>query len=139
MTTALFRRTWDGKLEAADAVSEDLLRSWPEGEVRRGDIRKIRNAQHHRKAFAVLAFAHANQETYPAVDALLEAVKVHVGHVRELRFKDGDAITYVTKSISFGQLGQDEFNDFYSKMLIALEDITGIPQDILERGTTEPV
>ena len=73
------------------------------------------------------------------MDALLEAVKVHVGHVRELRFKDGDAITYVTKSISFGQLGQDEFNDFYSKMLIALEDITGIPQDILERGTTEPV
>ena len=134
MPRILLRATWDDKLAPADRVSEDYLRKWKENEVRIVDIKKIRNPQHHRKAFAILKFALDNQETYPTIETLLDAVKIQTGHVDKLRFRDDGRIYYKPKSIAWGNLGQDEFNDFYVRMLDALEVITGIPAGTLEEG-----
>jgi len=134
MPKFLLRMGEDGKLEKADVVSEDYLGRWPEREVRLCEVKKVRNPDHHRKAFAVLSFAQQNQELFPSVDALLEAVKVATGHVDELQFKTDGPIVYKTRSISFGQMGQDEFSDFYVRMLEALEMMTGIPVQTLEEG-----
>ena len=134
MPKFLLRRTWDGKLEKADKVSEDYLRGWGEGEVRLCEVRKVRNPQHHRKAFAVLLFALENQETYKTVESLLLAVKLQTGHFDSISIGASGKVFYVPKSISFSAMGQDEFSDFYVRMLDALYEITGIPQQTLEEG-----
>ena len=136
MPRLLIKRVGRG-LEPVDAVSEEYIKKWGEGEVRVCEVKKVRNPQHHRKAFAVLAFAHDNQEVYPSVEALLEAVKVATGHFDELRFGPDKPVFYKTKSISFGNMSQDDFGDFYIRMLDALEEITGIPAQILEEGGRE--
>ena len=122
----------DKSLSAQDAGSEDYLSRRKPGDVLYVDARRVRNPAFHRKAFAVLGFAQKNQETYPSVDLLLQAVKICVGYVDEIIVKD--KVYYRTKSISFGQMGEDEFSDFYIDMLHALHDLTGIPPETLEEG-----
>jgi len=126
------KRADDG-LVPADALSEDYFGKWNTGEVRYAEIRKVRNPAHHRKAFAVLQFAVDNSD-YPSVDLLLETLKIAVGHVDEIRILHKNKVYYRTKSISFANMGQEEFNDFYTKMLDALTEMTGISQDVLEEG-----
>lgn len=126
----------DGCLIPADSPSEDYLTKFKDGNTLYIDARKSRNPAHHRKAFAVLSFAQKNQENYPSVEILLEAVKILVGHVQELHVRE--KVYYKTKSISFSQMGQDEFAEFYVKMLDALEYLTGIPAATLEEGGRTP-
>jgi len=125
-----------GTLVPADSPSEEYLTKFKDGNTLFVDARKARNPAHHRKAFAVLSFAQKNQDTYPSVDMLLEAVKIYTGHVDEMYL--AKRIYYKTKSISFSQMGQDEFSEFYVKMLDALAYLTGIPAETLEEGGRTP-
>jgi len=136
MPRFLLKVNEDRTLQAWDEPSEKYLSNRNAGDVLYVDARRARHPAHHRKAFAVLNFAFRNQEVYPSVDIMLQAVKISVGHVDEIIVRE--KVYYRTKSISFGQMGQDEFSDFYVKLLNALEDLTGIPAQTLEEGGRTP-
>lgn len=121
-------------LVPAAEKAEEYIAKWPEHEVRLCDVKRSRNPDHHRKAFAILNRAFENQDFYPSVEMLLEAVKVKVGYVREVRFKGAGPVYYVTQSISFASMGQDEFEEFYEMMLSVLPELTGVPMDVLSAG-----
>lgn len=81
----------------------------------------IRNLQHHRKFFALLKLAYENlphqyENTVKNIDELLIELKMQVGH-RERRVSMSGREYYVPKSISFAEMGQEKFEEFYNKSL----------------------
>ena len=81
----------------------------------------LRNIGFHRKLFALLKLAMDSlpehlEEKIKSVDELLTEIKIQIGH-REKRVSIGGNEYYVPKSISFENLGQEAFEDFYSKTL----------------------
>lgn len=80
-----------------------------------------RNVKFHRKLFALLNLIYQNQEHYKSVDNILEVVKFRAGHFETLVLHNGNT-HYKAKSISFADMNELEFKEFYSKSIdVALE------------------
>lgn len=89
------------------------------GECIESDTRKARNPAHHRKFFALVNDAFANQEKHRTLEDLLVELKLRCGWYQEHVTSDGKLV-YVPKSIAFAQMDQLEFEKFYNEAVTAL-------------------
>ena len=78
MTTIHLVRTVSG-FKAADEAAIEAMRKLAQGEVVRVELRRPRNPQFHRKFFALLQLVRDATDQWPTVEALLVALKFHMG------------------------------------------------------------
>jgi len=101
----------------SDQASWDALKKKKMGSTVATETKRARSPDHHRKFWAVMTKVFENQQTeFPTVDAMVDAIKVEIGHT-ELLMRITSEVVLVPKSISFHDMGQDEFNEFYKKVI----------------------
>jgi len=106
-------------LYPTDEESEAHLRKMKDGQNVAVEAKRARSPKHHRKFFAVLNKIFDHQEQFKSVDNLLDAVKLEIGY-SDLKEKLNGDQWHEPKSISFHDMGQDEFNEFYDRALDVL-------------------
>ncbi len=102
------------KLEPADSEASEVLKKWKQGEVLSCDVKKPRNYEFHKKAFALFNLVYENQDRYNTLEDILTEIKLRTGHYQEHITVKG-VVVYVPKSISFASMDETEFNVFYNK------------------------
>jgi len=80
------------------------------------DMRRARNPDHHRKGFALIKLIFDSQEKYQTVKDLLTELKLQTGWYTEHVRGTGELV-YIPKSISFADMDQTEFEEFYDRVL----------------------
>lgn len=123
---------------AADAQAEDYINRLEPGEAVLCRVVRARNPAFHRKFWAVADFAYQNQEKYPSKEALVTAAKLCAGCVNNIVVDDTGRVGYTLKSLSWADMDEDEFAEWYPKLLDAMETLTGIPAHTLDQGYEVP-
>jgi len=85
-----------------------------EGESVMVDIIRKRNVGHHRKAFALLNEMFSNQDEFEDREVYRKALKLRLGEMTEVF--DGAGV-FELKSWAFDEMGQEEFDRTYSKII----------------------
>lgn len=112
-------------LRPVDDLSSEAMRAYGDGEIIRVKLMRDRNPRHHRLFFALLQLVYKNQEKYLSLEALKFAVTIQAGWVDEIKLA-GDKVTLKPKSIAWGKMDQNEFNDYYAAALRAIPEL--LPQ-----------
>jgi hypothetical protein len=95
------------------------------GATFKANMKSSRNPDHHRKAFALLNTVLANQDRYDNITDLLVEFKLKAGHYQE-HITTKSVLMYIPKSISFDEMGQEEFEVIYNKFIdIAIQHFIG--------------
>lgn len=115
MAELFLKRTPTG-FQAADEWSFETLKRFKIGDVYRANVRKSRNYEHHKLAFALLSLTFKNQERYTNFDDFRKAVALAAGHSTELMTVDGEIIR-LPGSLSFDALDEVEFGRVMQNML----------------------
>jgi hypothetical protein len=130
-------RTLHG-LAASDDESKEVLRQWKVGDTIRAKVSKMRNAQHHRKFFAMLSVVWMACEKYPSVESLLTDLKFRLGHTEDVVLVSSGEVVRIPRSISFAAMDQMQFHDFYERALRELCEMAGgIEYDSLRQTVLE--
>lgn len=99
----------------------EKLKAIPNGQGILIEYKPKRSYRFHKKLFALLNLIYQNQEHYKSVDNILEVVKFRAGHFETIVLHNGNT-HYKAKSISFADMNELEFKEFYSKSIdVALE------------------
>ena len=88
------------------------------------EIKKKRNTKFHRKFFALLNICYNNQEYFEHSEDLREYLTIKAGFYRKIIMPNGYE-QIKPKSISFSNMDEIEFNDFYDKVLIQVIKLLG--------------
>lgn len=80
------------------------------------EIKKPRNYRFHKKFFALIQMIFQNQERYNNIDDLREDLTIEAGYYVKRENIKGELIKRA-KSISFANMDEHEFSDFYSAVL----------------------
>jgi len=116
---------------------EEKLARWHYGEVLEVTIKKPRNSAFHRKFFALINVVFDNQDKYDNQAELLTEIKLKCGHYHEHITTKGE-IVYVPKSISFANMGELEFEEFYSKAIdVVLKYFMPIEKEFIDKMVEE--
>ena len=86
------------------------------GDLLECEIRKPRNYGFHKKFFALVQMIFQNQEHYNNIDDLREDLTIAAGYYVKRENLKGEPIKKA-QSISFAKMDQDEFNEYYSRVL----------------------
>lgn len=124
----------NGLLVAADIHAEEWLCTLKVDREILIDSRKVRSPEAHRWFFAMLKKVVDATDRWPSVTALLDAVKIAVGHTEQIVRLDGET-ELRPKSISFGSLDQIAFQDFVRRSVDALALHLGIDGEALMAET----
>lgn len=132
MTTAIFRKNLS-RLEPAEGSAVELLRGIKQGAEVSVEIRRPRNIKFHRKFFALVRLVYDNQNVCQSQNELLDAIKLMVGHVNQVRLPSGE-IAKVPASISFAAMDEPAFNDFWNRAVdvVVRDIIPGLNREDLE-------
>lgn len=99
----------------ASVDDRDAIKHLKPGEVYRFEFKKMRNAAHHRKFFALVGFVAQHSSVYDTTDKALIAIKLAVGHCDFVAHPQTGELVAMPKSISFASMDQIEFDKFYEK------------------------
>lgn len=136
MPTQMLMEKLEDALHPTDKASIEAMRNIPERSIVKIQLSIPRNVRHHRMFFALINLTFEAQRepcTFPTREALLDALKIAIGHVREVRGIRGE--TYIVPdSISFGRLDNMAFREFFdSAVKVILEKILpGVEKKELE-------
>lgn len=137
MPTQLLVEKLEDALHPTDQASIKALRQIPDRTIVKIQLSIPRNVRHHRMFFALINLvfeAQREPRQFPTREALLDALKIAIGHVREVRGIRGE--TYIVPdSISFGRMDQLQFREFFdSAVRVILEKILpGVERRDLEQ------
>ena len=125
-------------LSPADPAGVEAIQQIGFNELVTVRITRPRNVKHHRLAFAVLQEVFKAQSYYATLDAMLDDIKINIGHCEKRIGKKGN-LWYKPKSISFAAMDQETFNEFYTRMMnfICTEILPRTQQADLERRVYE--
>ena len=98
------------------AHDEGELESVRVGDVVEAQIRKVRNPNHHRKAFALLHDLFDNQDTFDSFDTFYTWAKIKCGLVETFIDSDGK-VYYTPESLAFSSMDQLRFDSVYQKFI----------------------
>lgn len=134
MATEIYLRRRMGALYPVSRGDEEAIQRVPEGKVLKASITQPRNVKHHRKFMALLNAVYPHQSAYATFDSFHAAVKVALGHGETVVLPD-KRVMVVPKSISFAQMDQLQFDEFYTAAveLICAKVIPGINKPELEQ------
>ena len=100
-------------LSPIDESGEAVIRKLGLGEIVSIEMKRPRNVKFHAKFFAMLNIIFQNQDHYKSLDDLLEICKLAIGHCHTVETKFG--LVKIPDSISFAQMDESEFADFYDR------------------------
>ena len=132
-----FRRVSGGNVVSEDEETQAHVTSMKVGEVLHGKFTKQRNIGFHRKFFAMLG--HAYEHWDDGIDGVTnpelfrEEVLKMAGHCEAYIGMNG-VTQYKTKSISFANCGQKEFEKVYSAVVdvVLMHVLTSYTKDDLD-------
>lgn len=123
MAEILVTKTASGALAPADQQAADYIAKLKLGEAVKVKATRMRNPGHHRKYFALLNFAfdawepvgkeYKGELVQKNFEQFRNDVTVLAGYYESAVTLKGD-VRLSAKSISFGSMGQDEFETLYS-------------------------
>ena len=90
-----------------------------------------RNPKFHRKLFALLNLILQNQEYYKSIDNILEVVKFRARYFETIVLHNGNT-HYKAKSISFSEMDNVAFEEFYSKTIDVALELTRLSKEDIE-------
>jgi len=139
MTTLLCRKHF-GALRPADGNAEEALRKLPADQTVRVEVRRMRNPRQHRLYWSLIGLVYEHQTRYATRDQLHQAIKVAVGYYDEIPKRDGQVIA-VPHSIAFGNMAQDQFEEFFDSVvrLVCTKIMPGTNDSELRRELEEMV
>ena len=97
---------------------DDLLKSLHPGDRVICEIKKSRNPDFHRKAFAMLHEIFDNQDTFTDFDRFREWLQIAAGIVETIIGPDGQTY-YKVKSLAFHKMDNIEFERTYQALITA--------------------
>ena len=101
--------------------SAEVFSKLEDGEEIIVTYKKHRNVGNHKRLFSMLQGVVHNSDKYKNVNNLLDVIKFKSGHFDTIVTHKSD-IVYVPKSINFASMGEDKFQEFFSKAIdIVLE------------------
>ena len=125
----LFRRIGN-TLSPEDFAAEELLQTVKDGEFCTLTLRKPDRSDKNRNHwFLCLHAALEHLEGFQDVDALSDAIKTGVGHLRPSKQIDGQ-IHFLPKSIAKDKMNEDQFKRFKARGIFVLNQLLGF--DIVE-------
>lgn len=101
-------------LVPTDARGIEVIHEIGTNEEVRCVITRPRNLKHHRKFFALIGVVFKAQGFYATQENMLDDIKLAIGHSRQFIGHDG-LIRIIPNSISFANMDQSEFEQFYNK------------------------
>lgn len=128
------------KLGADNPISAEFIASMKHGEVVMATIRRPRNVRHHRMFMAIVQAVFENQTRYATFNQVLNAVKIGCGYYDLFTLPGKIPVQVcVPKSLAFGNMPQDEFDQFYAKAVsyVLAELLPGVRREDLEARILE--
>ena len=119
-------KTANGKLWAADDVSQEQISKLSNGEEYECDIKLKQNAKLHRKIFGFFAFC--TQHYYGDIEAHKDEYKreyvrkqltILAGYKKAIYNRDGTSFEVVPLSLSYNKMTPEQRCDFYSRLIDA--------------------
>lgn len=128
-------------LRPADEQAAANLRKFKLGTFVRADIARVRSPQQLRLWWALITLIHGQQDEWPTVESLSKAILCAIGHGTVERNKSGTMQTLKAKSIAFGNLKQDEFNEIFDRAirLVCEKILPGVESDALKSEVLDMV
>ena len=125
-------------LVPANEQSLDALRAMKVGEWYRADIKLPRNVKHHKKYFALLGAVHPHQSMWPTFRKFRAKFEEALG-CGEYYVNGRGERYFENESISFANMDQDEFEQFYERAveLILTRILPGVGRADLDRQVSE--
>lgn len=111
-----FVKQLNNTFKAANNSDYEKLLKLKVGEEYQCDIKQPRNLKFHRKFFALIKMVYENQERYSNSDRLRKDLIIEAGFYDEWTDLQG-VVQREAKSISFGSMKEDEFQDLYSRVI----------------------
>lgn len=124
-------KTEGGDLIGWDAKDQDYIARLRPGESLECDTRKARNPAQHKKFFALFDASFHGQSKYTNPKDLMRELKIRAGWYDEY-ITQGGKVVYVPKSLSWGTMGDDEFKKFYNEAVVALAEMFGVEDVVIE-------
>ena len=106
----------DNTLAPAYNSDYDKLKKLKVGEEYKCEVRQPRNLKFHRKFFALINMVLDNQEQYTDADKLRNDLVVEAGFSETWADLHG-VIQVRAKSLSFGSMTEDEFQNVYDRVI----------------------
>lgn len=106
----------NNSLKVAYNSDYDKIKKLKVGEEYLCEIKQPRNLGFHRKFFALINMIFDNQELYNNLDRLRKDLVIEAGFYNEWADLHGE-LHKEAKSISFGSMKEEEFQDLYSKVI----------------------
>lgn len=107
-----------------DFMAEEFVQSLPEGKKVLLDFKKPRSPENHAHFFALLHKALEHLQGFEDEEALLDCIKIAVGHTRPVMLRNGD-VAFLPKSIRFAAMPEDQFKRFKDRALYVLSELLG--------------
>lgn len=125
-------KTLSGTFKPAFDSGYELAKKIPVGEIIEYEWKKKRNIKFHRKLFALLNLAYQNQEVYNNIEHMRKDLTVSAGYY-DLRHDFEGLEIREPKSISFDNMDENEFSEFYNRIVDVIIKWLGIDrQDIVD-------
>lgn len=121
MTGYVLMRRLKGCLVPADALAEEWIDKVKMGESVLVKPHRSRSGPQHNLFFAILSHV-AEATQYETKERLLIALKIHLGRYDAVQMLNG-TIAAVPHSISFEDMGQDDFQAFFDQAIKAICEI----------------
>lgn len=119
MTTITLTRTLTGLVPADDESRKRLARV-PSGDTRQYEYRERRNGAMHRRYWALCGLVSQNVEGYNSAEQVSDHIKILAGHCTPIASKATGEVYLIPKSISFANMDQGGFDDFWSRAVKAV-------------------
>ena len=136
MTYSLWRVLPNGDLTPADDTAAGLKARRKPGAHVRADMSEMRSPSQLRMYWALITKAWENQDAYATKEDLSAAALCHIGHCYRVQGKGGVVIERA-KSIAFGNLPAEEFNQIFNAVSDLLATTLGVTTDSLRGEAAE--
>lgn len=98
-----------------DEESQKVFETWSLGDLVTVEKRSKRSQRQHRMYWALIGLVLDNQDYFQSKDQLSHYIKLKIGHVDIVKYKD--EVIEIPKSISFSSTKQEEFNSFIDRAI----------------------
>lgn len=109
------RKNYDGSFLPADQEAAEWAIKIKTGEVVYATFKKLRNYEFHKKYFGLISIAFQNQEEFVNQEFLRKIMQIKAGYFDPILFEE--TVYRIPKSISFGSMDHEEFEQLYSSVL----------------------
>lgn len=118
-----------------DKIAWEQMQKFAVGKDVLCDIKQVRSPDQLRLYWALITKAWENQESYATKEDLSAAALCSIGHCYTV--KRGDVVIERAKSIAFGNLEQDQFNEIFNAVAELLARTLGVTPDSLRGEAAE--